>query len=183
MKLVSINEAVKRRWLAKDHYLLGYLPSTIQSFIEKTRLPATLCALDLGKMKTGIAVSLAIHSTAIPIGTFPTIQLQTQLCQLNQRIGPIKGLVIGFPLALNGAVEANAMKRTLDAISTFTNFITENQTPIWFHDERYTSIHSKMQIKKQFNTKRTVDDFSATCILQEFLEIAQSHLSQGSADD
>ena len=183
MRAASINEVLKRQWLSHKHQLTAHLPSSIEAFIESVKFPASLCALDLGSMKTGIAVSIGDQLTAVPVGTFPTSSLQSELFQLKRRIRSIKGLVIGFPLALNGRIEGSAVKRTVEVIDVFKKFIDENQTPIWFHDERYTTVQSKMQLSKRSAFNRNVDDLSAMCILQEFLEIAAAHLNRGPAND
>lgn len=183
MRLSSLNELLKRHWLVHTNLKTEpHLPSSIGEFIKASKYPSSLCGLDLGKEKTGIAVSIGDQPTAIPFGTVATVNLQHELSTLKQqRIPSISGLVIGFPVALNGRIEVSAVKRSFDAIRVFAQFLSEYQIPVWFHDERYTTIQSHTQIHKK-HKKRSIDDLSAMIILQEVLDVIitrQSPKSQG----
>lgn len=178
MKSVSLNVLIKRN--LKKHTLLPFIPDNLNEFLRKSKITIDskkhLCGLDLGSHKCGLAFSMNANTVAIPHSIVETGRLAPELCNINAKLnGNISCLIVGMPLSLSGQLDYSNTKRTIDTLSLASTWIAQNNIPIWFADERYSSIESKSGLKKNFRNK-LIDDICAMQILQEFLDSLHTRL-------
>ena len=144
-----------------------------KEFLKLTLKKKIIC-LDIGKKKTGIAISDENHKMAMPLNVlqrdkefFPKI--------LNiLREFSIGGIVIGIPL--NYEDKISRMHQAINDITkNIDQFLLNNNIdlPIFFWDESYTSLEAEDLTKKIFKTskhqKKHIDKFAAKIILDDFL--------------
>ncbi len=131
-----------------------------------------ILALDYGKRRTGLALSDESKIFAFGYGTQDTKALMIYLDGLFQK-ERIDTLLVGMPKKLN-----NEDAEISTAIRKFIQIFKEKHTAIivveW--DERFTSkmamqsmVESGMK-KKDRQNKATIDEVSATILLQSYLE-------------
>lgn len=136
------------------------------------QLPRYL-AIDIGSKRIGVAVSDELGLTAQPVLTLerrrnPREDLRS-LARLCRRFA-VTGIVVGNPLALDGAVSPQAEK-----VQSFAAELGElSGLPIHLWDERLTT-HEAHQIlyesgRPRQSHKQVVDQVAATLILQSFLD-------------
>ena len=79
-------------------------------------------------------------------------------------------MVVGLPLGMNGE-DTQQTKN----IRIFSRSISSLRLPIFFQDERLTSISAKKSLIEQNiktgNNKEKIDERAATILLQQFLDI------------
>jgi RNase H-fold protein (predicted Holliday junction resolvase) len=126
-----------------------------------------IIGLDIGKLKCGTAVSDESLRVAIPIQIVSTILLSGYLDNLSKSLGHF-GLVIGCPINLMNEFGRSAYY-ICEIVDKISETINSNNIPIWFHDERYSTINSKSMLKAPLKYN-LVDDLCAMSILQEFLD-------------
>ncbi|MDA0316220.1 MAG: Holliday junction resolvase RuvX [Bacteroidetes bacterium] len=130
-----------------------------------------ILALDFGKKRTGVAVTDPLQIIASGLATVETKQL---LIFLKEYISKeeVDIFVVGLPKQMN-----NQPSESEHFIQPFIKKLknTFPNIPIEREDERFTSklafqamINSGMK-KKQRQNKATIDEISATLILQSFL--------------
>lgn len=131
-----------------------------------------LLAIDLGKVRTGIAVTDPLKIIATPLETVPTASLIEYL-SVYQKKEEVEAFVLGFPKTLlNEETEMTVhVKKLSEALQEKFPLI-----PVHLIDERFTS---KMAFdamlaggmkKKDRRVKGNIDKISATIILQSFLD-------------
>ena len=131
----------------------------------------TLSGLDLGDKTIGVAISdkdLIIGSPIKTIqrkGTNKDIKLLKEIF-IEFNVG---GIILGFPLSLNGKENART-KKTRE----FANILSSNLLiNIFFQDERYSTdiVYREMKIGSLSNKKikKYIDKAAAAYILQGFL--------------
>lgn len=134
-----------------------------------------LIALDFGLKRTGIAITDSEQRIASPLCTVPSKGLMKWLIDFRNS-NEISGIVLGFPVALNGApthVTENvcllkeAIEKELKGVS------------VEFQDERFSSKRASNAIhqmgKRKLNMdKSLVDKVSAAIILQDFLNAREN---------
>jgi len=139
------------------------------------RMHGILVGIDFGLKRTGIAVTDSGQVIASPHSTIASEQLMPWLVTLHQK-SPLAGIVIGYPLSLNGEpthITENvrllkiAIERELPGLS------------VVLQDERYSSKRASNAIhqmgKKKLNKdKGLVDKVSAAIILQDYLNAREN---------
>lgn len=158
-----------------------------ESFDEFRTLTASskdksyLLGLDIGRIKCGVAISDDYHNTAMPLEIVATRQLNSYLKSLNSKVC-ISGLIIGLPLTLTGNIGSSSLN-ILSLVDEIADFINSTKSPIWLHDERYSTSFSYSSFKsktRNHSTTKLVDDLCAMNILQEHLDLRkQRAASQG----
>ena len=131
-----------------------------------------IIALDYGRKRVGIAVTDPLKIIANSLKTVETDKLMDFLKDYFSK-EQIDGMVMGLPKQMN-----NQPSQSMPFIEEFvTKFkIQFPDIAVYYVDERFTS---KMAVqamidmgmkKKQRQVKETIDEISATIILQEYLE-------------
>lgn len=146
-------------------------------------------AIDLGEKRTGIAVGDEVSGMALPAGV---LEVEGQLQQggsgllhaaLQRAIaehGP-KGLVIGLPLNMDGTKGKPAL--AIEKLGA--KLAQETGLPVFFQDERLTSVQADWQMSQSGMThgqkKKKRDALAAAAILEDFLiaRKRQQQMSEG----
>lgn len=131
-----------------------------------------ILAIDIGKKRTGLAVTDPLRITANGLETVATATLLTFLEQYISKEA-VDIIVIGYPTQMDGSES-----ESIQYIRPIEKKIREKYPAIElvFADERFTSIlaHKAMLDgglkKKARQDKALVDKISATIILQSYLE-------------
>ena len=131
------------------------------------RASRKVAALDLGEVRTGVAVSDAGGSVARPLTIVSPAELVGCLRDLVENEG-VKEVVVGVPKTLGGEVGFQA-KRVLRALDLLRREFPGVRFVEW--DERFTTrlvtgSGSKGRRKK---SRELVDDLAAAQMLQEYL--------------
>ena len=142
------------------------------SFVSKKRI---VC-VDFGTKKLGVAVSDVDKTVAFPkdviFGKF--YDINTLILEIKYQINKYDaiGVIIGWPIGLNGEFNDNCYKISKVAIEL-------KNIPVLLFDERYTTKFAQRKIEERNNFKKNkkiknngLDDaMSAMIILNDFLSI------------
>ena len=143
----------------------------IKEFLEKTKTRKIL-ALDMGKKKIGLAISDPNHKIVNPLEVLKKDKNYLDNLLLIITEFNIGGILIGLPITNSDKNKMCQMIR--DIGKNIDKFLLENNndTPIFFWDESYTSFEAEELTKKIFkNTKeqkKKLDKFAAKIILDDF---------------
>ncbi len=127
--------------------------------------------IDLGTKRVGLALSDSLNIIASPFKTLTFIDNDDLISKLSNIINDnnVKTIILGLPLNMSG-VDTEQTKK----VRTFKNLLTKFNIPIFFEDERLSSISAKkslvMQNVKTGHNKAEVDRTAAAIILQQFLD-------------
>ena len=131
-----------------------------------------ILGVDYGESRIGLAITDQTKIIAFP---FKTIQ-NKNIDFLLDFFGKVKSekniesIVIGLPLGMNG----KDTKQTKN-VRIFSKSISALGLPIFFQDERLTSISAKKSLIKQNiktgHNKEKIDKRAAAIFLQQFLDI------------
>ncbi len=146
----------------------------IKEFLKLTFKKKLVC-LDIGKKKTGIAISDQNHSMVMP---HKVLQRDKEFLLKVMNIVSefsIGGIVVGTPI--NSEKKINRMSQAINDITkNIDQFLLNNNIdlPIFFWDESYTSLEAEDLTKEFFKTskhqKKHIDKFAAKIILDDFLK-------------
>lgn len=131
-----------------------------------------LLALDIGKKRTGIAVTDSLQLIANGLTTVSSVDIFTFLDQYLQKEAVDK-FIVGLPKQMN-----NQPSESMQYITPMVNGLKKRypHIPIIFEDERFTSKMAQRTMlegglkKKERQNKALVDQISATIILQSYME-------------
>ena len=149
-----------------------------------------LMALDVGKVRIGVAISDATGFLASPYTTLRVTRDEEQLWKAIQHLideTETGGLVIGLPISLDGEIHSQG-----ERVQAFAERLKEHVTiPLTFWDERLSTVeaerllsqrreaergkHRQASARKRDQAKRRgrkqeVDALAAAVILQEYLD-------------
>ena len=131
-----------------------------------------ILGVDYGDSRIGLALSDDTKSIAFPLKTIKNKNIDFVLDffkKLNLEKN-IESIVIGLPLGMHGKETSQTVK-----VRIFSKSIRTLGIPIFFQDERLTSISAKkILMKKNIKTghnKEKIDEIAATIFLQQFLDI------------
>ena len=142
------------------------------------RLPATgrIMGLDVGTKTIGIAVSDTTRLVATGIETLARKKFTTDAAHIAERVAEhqITGIVIGFPVNLDGSIGPRAQ-----ATRTFAQQLARSiDLPVMLWDERLTTIAAERSLLEADASRRrraeVIDKVAATLILQGLLERLRS---------
>lgn len=131
-----------------------------------------ILGIDYGESRIGLAISDKTKSIAFPFKTIKNKNIDSLLEFLNKLSSEknIESLVVGLPLGMNGK-DTQQTKN----IRIFSRSISSLRLPIFFQDERLTSISAKKSLVEQNiktgHNKEKIDERAATILLQQFLDI------------
>ena len=131
-----------------------------------------ILGIDLGDVRTGIAVSDAMQMLAGGVGTITAYNDERLLDEIAQHVKYYDPelIVIGYPINMDGSIGPRAQK-----IADFSKKLEERfSLPVKFVDERCTTMIAHSILNKT-NTrgkkrKQVVDTLSAEIILQSYLD-------------
>lgn len=142
-----------------------------------------ILGVDLGTVRTGLAVSDLSGLLASPVGTLTQRDLDRLSEQVAQtaREQEAGKIVVGHPRNMDGTrgESARRAEEFAEKLRTLTGL------PVSLWDERMTTV-SAIGILNQTNTrgkkrKAVVDTVAATIILQDYLDYLRSHRTQEEA--
>ncbi len=129
-------------------------------------------ALDIGRKRTGVAITDPLRIIASPLETIPTHKLLDYLSELFQKEN-IDMLIVGYPRQMN-----NTPSEAVTYINPLIKSIKKKfpLLPVELVDERFTSKMAMQAMidggmkKKDRQDKSNVDKISAALILQNYME-------------
>ena len=127
--------------------------------------------IDLGTKRVGLALSDSLNIIASPFKTLTFIDNDDLILKLSNVINDnnVKTIILGLPLNMSG-VDTEQTKK----VRTFKNVLAKFNIPIFFEDERLSSVSAKkslvMQNVKTGHNKAEIDRTAAAIILQQFLD-------------
>jgi RNAse H domain protein, YqgF family len=134
---------------------------------------ARIVALDVGKKRTGIAVTDPQQVIASGLCVQSTLEVVNYLKRY-LAANPVEKFVVGLPTTVHGE-PSESMQYVVMLVKQLERTFPE--LPIEMHDERFTSHLAQQAIlesgakKKQRQDKGLVDMVSAVIILQSYLEM------------
>ena len=143
----------------------------IKEFLKLT-INKRIISLDIGKSKVGSAISEQNHLIVTPLNVFPRKKICTELYETIQKFNA-GGILIGLPL-LESEKKNKSCQMIEDITKNIDNFLKNknNELPIFFWDESYTSFEAEEITKKIFKNskeqKQKLDKFAAKIILDDF---------------
>jgi putative Holliday junction resolvase len=130
-----------------------------------------LLALDVGKVRTGIARASNVAKLAEPLKSLPTSELFDRLPKLAEQYN-VDVLVIGLPRNLEGRDTAQTVwvREWVDKLKTQVDL------PVYWQDEALTS---KQALSYKAQTKSHMDEhaLAAAVIMQDFLNTPEAERS------
>lgn len=131
-----------------------------------------LLSIDYGRKRTGLAVTDPLRIIASGLTTIPSHTLVTFLRDYLSR-EQVDAIIVGHPTDMRGR-ESESMRYITPAIARLRRELPGVE--IIFYDERFTSVlaHRAMidggMKKKDRQVKGTVDEISATILLNDYLQ-------------
>ena len=131
-----------------------------------------ILGVDYGEIRIGLALSDNTKRIAFPFKTIENknIDLLLDFFKKLSSEKNIESIVIGLPLGMNGKDTLQTKK-----VHIFSKSISILGLPIFFQDERLTSISAKKSLIKQNvktgHNKEKIDEIAATIFLQQFLDM------------
>ncbi|MCG2588629.1 Holliday junction resolvase RuvX [Rhodohalobacter sulfatireducens] len=132
-----------------------------------------ILGVDVGSKRVGLARTDLLRTNANPFGTFPPNQSIREIEKQVKNEGPVKAIVVGWPLTPQGD-PTNATGLVENYIKSLEKKFRDIK--IYKMDERYTSRQAQNLLveagvpKKKRREKGRVDQAAAALILQQFLE-------------
>ena len=131
-----------------------------------------ILAVDLGLVRTGLAVSDVSATLASPVGTISETDMNALIDMIIQKSAElsVQEIVVGYPRNMDGS-QGESAKRA----SAFADSLQMRSClPVRLWDERLTTISAAAYLNKT-NTrgkkrKAVIDTVSATIILQDYLD-------------
>jgi putative Holliday junction resolvase len=130
------------------------------------------CALDLGKVRIGVAIDDELGSMAHPRGTIDARNRPAMLAALKKLADDedITHFVIGLPLDMSGR-EGIAARNAREIAQAIAN-ATARDVELW--DERLTTVQAKRELDasevRAKHQKARIDEAAACTILQAWLD-------------
>ncbi len=132
-----------------------------------------ILGVDYGDSRIGLSISDQTKSIAFPFKTIKNNNSLDSLIEFFRKLmveKKIESIVLGLPLGMNGK-DTNQTKK----VRLFSKSIKILGLPVFFQDERLTSISAKKSlIKENIKTghnKWKIDERAATIFLQQFLDM------------
>lgn len=132
-----------------------------------------LLALDLGAVRTGVAVSDELQFTVRPLPNLGSCSAHNFTAAVRDLVRDYeaRGLVLGLPLRMDGSI-GDAAQRVCELARQFE---IELRLPIFTHDERLTSREAEETLRRGRTKKRmqqrrqALDGEAAAIILRDFI--------------
>ncbi len=136
-----------------------------------TELKFPLLGLDVSKRRIGVAIAESAQLSPIPLFTWPRGKKTVDFERITgwvRKYG-ITGVVVGFPVNMDGTVGDSAEK-----IDLFISELAEKiAVPIYRQDERQTTLEAwELLAENQLDNKETkekLDEVAAVLILSRFI--------------
>jgi putative pre-16S rRNA nuclease len=131
-------------------------------------------ALDIGRKRTGLALSDASGTLATPYGVItahpPLAEVLRTVDHLAAEADGLAAIVVGRPLRLDG----RASEATADVDAFLARLRARTALPIFVQDERLSSVEAESRLAARDadwrSRKARLDAAAAAVILQDFLD-------------
>jgi putative holliday junction resolvase len=141
-----------------------------------------ILAIDLGRVRIGVAISDELHLLAHPLETIPADDQTTSRLAQIIREKKVDHVVVGIPRQMNGQIGAAATE-TLRFVEQLRAILP---CPVVTWDERLTTVAAHRALrdagKKTRDTRGYVDQIAAQMILQGYLDRRQT-ANEGALSD
>lgn len=134
-----------------------------------------IIALDLGTKRVGVAVCDELQITVRPVGVIPRRSWKELLRKINALIEEFDAvaLVLGLPYNFDGSES----EMSIEARRLHRNFSLSLKIPVYFQDERLTSMAADKYLREQRlgekQIRKQIDSNAAAFILNDFLALKQ----------
>jgi putative holliday junction resolvase len=129
-------------------------------------------ALDLGRVRIGLALSDTLGITAQPLGVLKSAGTQKDLTAIGELVNRHEAtqVIVGLPLNMDGTDSA-----TTKVVREFTRKLAQRlNIPVFFVDERLTSKQAERAMiegeARREKRKQKIDQVAAALLLQGALE-------------
>lgn len=131
-------------------------------------------ALDIGRSRTGLAISDVTGTLATPLGVItaqpPLADVLRTADQLAAEADGLAAIVVGRPLHLDG----RPSEQTAEVDAFVARLRTRTTLPVYLQDERLSSVEAEARLAVRETDwrrrKARLDAAAAAVILQEFLD-------------
>ena len=143
----------------------------IKEFLNLT-INKRIISLDIGKSKIGSAISDQKHLVVTPLDVFSKKRLYDELFKIIKEFNP-GGVLVGLPF-FESEKKNKSCQMIEDITKNIDNFLNNknNELPIFFWDESYTSFEAEEITKNIFKNlkeqRKKLDKFAAKIILDDF---------------
>ena len=135
-------------------------------------------ALDIGRSRTGLALSDPSRTLATPFGVItaqpPLGEVLRTADQLAGEADGLAAIVVGRPVRLDG----RESPQTAEVDAFVARLRTRTALPVFVQDERLTSVEAEARLAEREpdwrRRKARLDAAAAAVILQDFLDAADS---------
>lgn len=133
---------------------------------------ARILAIDLGKVRIGLAMSDELMMTAQPLPTWRRKGMQADLAQLKSLVATwgVEEVVVGYPRHLGGGIG----ERAADAQAFAQQLETTLAVPVTLWDERYSTVEAERTLieagVRRERRQQLRDGVAALLILQGYLD-------------
>ena len=131
-----------------------------------------ILGLDIGDVRTGVAISDELGIAAHPLCTIRRKSRKALLAELQQLVTAhnVEQIVVGLPLQLDGETGTQAKK-----IKQFAERLEQQvNLPIVFWDESFTTLEAAQILhgtkRRRKKRKQVIDQVAAVLILEGYLE-------------
>jgi putative Holliday junction resolvase len=148
-------------------------------------MPMRRLGIDLGTVRTGLALAEPDLHVATPLCTLRHTSLREAVQAISQLIARehIEHVVIGLPLRLDGS-EGDSARRARHFAKALAR---EAKVPVRLWDERLSSVAAQRSLHTQGirsgEQRRLVDQVAATLLLQSFLDQARGSQPERDMDE
>jgi putative Holliday junction resolvase len=138
-----------------------------------------LMAIDIGKKRTGLAVTDPLQLIANGLDTIPTHEIIPYLQKYFQK-EQVDKVIVGYPKQMNN-IPSEAVRYVNEFRKKFEKSFPSME--MVFIDERFTSKMAFQSLidgglsKKQRRDKALIDKVSATIILQSYMEMKDNNIT------
>ena len=144
-----------------------------------------ILGLDIGDVRTGVAISDELGIAAHPLCTIQRKSRKALLAELQELVTAhkVERIVVGLPLQLDGetGTQAQKVKRFAEKLERQVNL------PIIFWDESFTTFEAAQILrgtkKRRKKRKQIIDQVAAVLILEGYLEELRNSRRKGQVDE
>ena len=161
----------------------GYINS--QNCESCFTIMSIILGLDIGDVRTGVAISDELGIAAHPLCTIQRKSRNAVLAELQELVTAhkVEQIVVGLPLQLDGETgrQAKKVKRFAEKLKQQVNL------PVVFWDESFTTVEAAQILrgtkKRRKKRKQVIDQVAAVLILEGYLEELRNSRGKGQVNE
>jgi putative holliday junction resolvase len=135
--------------------------------MSSTQNIKTVIALDIGMVRTGVAIANNIARIARPLKAIETVIGLTESVSQIVKEHNVVAVIIGLPRSLRGT-DTDQTRYVREQADDLRKHLS---TPLYFSDEALTSVQAEdeLKLRKKPYSKEDVDMLAAVYILEDFI--------------